>query len=137
MRGIEIRDGIKSSGFLGFDLAEILEALQPLAIGSTWQCRDLYATSREMINVLELEAAAESEDGIMMSNDELVAFASQLVQVIDGEFSATRPGESTPWLVVRAVDSSWWEIFSSHDSVFDAVRRRFTDLKYVDEVPQN
>ena len=137
MRGIEIRDGISTSGFLGFDLTEILDALQPLTIGATWQCRDLYVTSRKGINALELEASSESESGVTISNDELAVLATQLVQVIDGEFSVTRAGETKPWLIVRAVDSSWWEIFSSNDSVFDAIRQRFTDLRDVDEVPQN
>ena len=72
-----------------------------------------------------------------MTTDELAGFAAQVAQVIDGEFSAILPGETEPWLVIRAVDSSWWEVFSANGRVFDALRLRFTDVRDVDEVPQN
>ena len=137
MRGVEIRDGIERSGFLAFDLAEILDALGSLTATSTWRCRDLWVTGREDLEVRALEAASESPEGISMTTDELAGFAAQVAQVIDGEFSAIVPGETEPWLVIRAVDSSWWEVFSANGRVFDALRLRFTDLRDVGEVPQN
>lgn len=132
MRGIEIRDGISASGFLDFDLADILDALSAFTAGSVWRCRGLEVTSRDdAIDVHELERASESESGVRMTTDELSSFARRISQVIDGEFVATRPRESDPCVIVRAVDSSWWEVFSSDDRIIDAARSRFRDLRDV------
>jgi hypothetical protein len=137
LRGLQIRDGITTTGALNFDLDEILGALRPLIVDSMWRCRDLWFTSQDELDVPELERKSESDLGVILSNEALADIAPRLLQVIDGEFAATRPDEARPWLIVRAVDSSWWEIFSEEPDVLDAIRARFTDLTEVDEVPQN
>ena len=81
MRGFEIRDSISTFGFRGFDLAEVL-SLKPVAVGSNWQCRELWATSHDGINVLEPQGASKSNGGLPMSSGELAAFATRMVQAI-------------------------------------------------------
>jgi len=34
-----------------------------------------------------------------------------------------------PWVVVRAVDSSWWEVISHDAEVREAIRKRFRQVE--------
>jgi hypothetical protein len=74
-------------------------------------------------NGQDIDAFERSPDDLIDGTRMLVA-AQQLHQVIDGHFEAFE-NESTPWVVVRAVDSSWWEVLSDDQAVLDAVRSRF------------
>jgi hypothetical protein len=49
----------------------------------------------------------------------------QLLQTIWGEFEATEPGVQVASVVIRAVDSSRWEVVSDDAAVLASIRRRF------------
>ena len=54
----------------------------------------------------------------------LVDGLTQLMQVIDGQFEAV--DEAGRRLVeIRAVDSSWWEVWSDDESIVEAIRESF------------
>jgi hypothetical protein len=63
--------------------------------------------------------------GRALAGADLIAGLEQLLQIIDGEFEATEPGEQVPAVVIRAVDSSWWEVLSDDAAVLAAIRQRF------------
>jgi hypothetical protein len=68
--------------------------------------------------------------GPWVSGEEFLAHAREILQVIDGEFEAVQPGDlSPPWLILRAVDSSWWEVYSDDPDVEAAFRRAFHDIR--------
>ena len=49
------------------------------------------------------------------------------VQIIDGVLEGRRPGDEAPYVLVRAVDSSWWDIESEDPVLLDAARAKFPD----------
>ena len=50
-------------------------------------------------------------------------------QIIWGEFTAFEAGSQTPWVIVRAIDSSWCEIETDDEDVQARVRRTFADVR--------
>jgi len=60
---------------------------------------------------------------------DLVSGIEQLLQVIDGAFVAIESDRELPWVVVRAVDSSWWEVISHDPEVREAIRKRFRQVE--------
>jgi hypothetical protein len=125
MRGVIIRDGteVGGSGGLEFDLQEILDALGEQAATSRWMCRNLRYTSRDEKDVPVLERVASP--GASISGAELAdGIGGLLLQVIDGEFEGFDSGNQ-PWAIIRAVDSSWWEVWTDDESARQAIRAKF------------
>lgn len=50
-------------------------------------------------------------------------------QVIWGEFIAREASQETPWVIVRAIDSSWCEVETNDAGVLDCVRENFADVR--------
>jgi hypothetical protein len=123
-RGIVIRDGTQpgGSGGLEFDLAQVLLALGEPAAQSRWKCSRLHYVSNDDCDIDVLEQAS-APNGSVRGAD-LVNGIQQLAQVIDGDFEAT-DAAGRQWVLVRAVDSSWWEVWSEDESVLGAVRNTF------------
>jgi hypothetical protein len=69
---------------------------------------------------------ANSDRGAALPGDDLLALAAG-IQVIDGEFEARRPDATEPWVVLRAVDGSSWDVVSDDLGVLDDYRRSFPD----------
>jgi hypothetical protein len=124
-----IRDGTGpgEGNFLSFDLAQVLAILGPRTARSSWSYRDLWFVTHDEQDLPELEQ--ESDATQRLSGQELLAAADRILQVIDGEFAAFDRDESTPWVVVRAVDSSFWEVESADPHVLEAVRAGFKDVE--------
>ncbi len=131
MHGVKIRDGTElgGSGGLTFDLAKILAALGKPAGKSRWSCTDLNYVSRDDQDVPVLERAAIP--GQEVSGRELIDGTGQSVQVIDGQFTGVDE-QGDAWVVIRAVDSSWWEVWSDNQWVHDAIRAHF---RVVESIP--
>jgi hypothetical protein len=115
--------GPQPEGGLGFDLPDVLKALGPRASSSEWAIDRLHYISRDEKNV----AAFQAGEGVRTLGAELLSGISNLLQVIDGEFRAFEAGRE-PWVTVRAVDSSWWEVESEDDTVLSAIRERFPNV---------
>ena len=62
---------------------------------------------------------------------ELMDGTGQSVQIIDGQFTGVDE-QGDAWVVIRAVDSSWWEVWSDNQWVHDAIRAHF---RVVESIP--
>ena len=124
MRGVQIRDMNESGHVLAVDLQHILDLIGERAILSRWRASEVWVIGKENGEVAqELENLA---DGLkFISGEHLNRMAHSLVQVIDGEFSAFESGCDLPWLIIRAVDSSFYEVFSTEPEVLNRVRALF------------
>ena len=130
MRGIGIYDGTGPGepGGLAFDLAQLVEALGMRGRVARWRALPSSSYVSD-VDIAPFEAASDGP-GRWISGEEFLACARAVQQVIDGEFQAMQPGDrSRPWLVLRAVDSSWWEAYSDDPDVEGALRRAFHDLR--------
>ena len=124
MRGVKIRDGIEpgGQGGLRFDLSNVLAALGPAAAKSRWTCADLNYVSSHDQDVSVFERAGTLGEQVL--GRELIEGARQLGQVIDGQFTGVDK-DGNVWVIIRAVDSSWWEVWPDNKWVHEAIHTHF------------
>jgi hypothetical protein len=107
-------------------LGDILTALGDLARDLRWKVRvDDVAPGP---GAARLEAV---DPDTWLDTPDLIGVAGgEDVQVIDGEVAGYRAEAlRAPYLVIRAVDSSWWDVESADDAVADALRSRFSGVE--------
>lgn len=125
MKGVTISN-LDNRGHLAFDLRHILELIELDAHRSRWTVRNLECVGS---SAGELHRVADA--GTLLDGAQLLALSRGVNQVIDGEFAGFFSGQDDPWIRIRAVDSSFWDIFTDRDDILDRVRSRFqrvTDL---------
>ena len=127
MKYLVIQDAISGGQGLAFDLRDVLGAIGDKGNDSVWRVSDVEASGGE--SALALERAADS--GRNLTWTELRDLARGVVQVIDGVFTGRLPGKVEPWLIIRAVDSSAYDIESNDEDVLRRVRAAFKDVKEV------
>ena len=125
MKGITILDRDADRGGLAFDLADILDAIGDDAARTLWTCRAVACVGDERANALH--EASERSDVLLGSV--LLELARGVTQVIDGSFSGERYGEDEPWIRIRAVDGSAFDVESTSPSVLERVRARFEKVR--------
>jgi len=84
---------------------------------STWQVR-MADMAGEPSAAARLQRA--SDEAAPVAGSQILNYARAGVQLIDGELVASDPG-SGPWVVVRAVDSSDWDVESDDLAVIAQV----------------
>lgn len=115
----DIRDRV-----LAFDLIDMLRLAASDAESSSWRCRNVECTG-DLADELHCVSDAESA----VTGAEMLRLAGGVAQVIDGDFEACRPGETRPWLIVRAIDSSEYTVITQDEHLLARVRERFSDVR--------
>ena len=126
MRAVTIHDKKAmpgGGGVLAFDLADLLQ-LSKHVLSSTWVCKHV-----ECMGELASDLHGLSDSGLPVNGSELLRLASNVYQVIDGDFVATLPCEQYPWLIIRAIDSSEYVVATNDDDFLEKVRERFKDVR--------
>lgn len=129
MRGLQVSDMDDTGHVLAVDLRHVLDLFGERATQSQWLASEVWATGEEG---MELEGLADGQTFI--TGEHLSHLVHRLVQVIDGEFSAFERSGDPPWIVIRAVDSAFYELFSPEPQVLDRVRSSFQRVSDCDFV---
>jgi hypothetical protein len=117
--GVTISDA-DPRGVLTFDLRDILALVPPASGESTWEVSHVEAVGASA------EALHEAADtGARLTDQRLRQIAAGIMQTIDGELRAYRSGARSPWLVIRAVDSSSFDVISDDPALIETLRARF------------
>ncbi|NEU11566.1 hypothetical protein G3T14_05420 [Methylobacterium sp. BTF04] len=128
---LQIHDFLPSKDVV-VDPHAVLTMLGERAIRSSWQVAGV-ARYDEAVMVVGDEAAdrlkALSKSRARVSGIRLTELFDQTVQIIWGEFTAFEVGEVAPWVVIRAIDSSWCEVETNDEEVLDRVRQDFEDVR--------
>ena len=82
-----------------------------------------------MFTASSAERAVPLSQRRAVNGRDLAAGLAELLQVIDGEFVATESDRESPWVIVRAVDSSWWEAVCDDAEVRHAICKRFRQVE--------
>ena len=114
---------------LAVDLIDVLRAIEPLAQASEWQASSVWCITQG--------DNQEPDFADRLEWRQLVAFAEECHQVIDGEFRAFQPNSKSPWLAIVADDSTYYVVLSDDDRVIRAIRNRFNDVRTSDEWSAN
>jgi len=106
---------------LDFDLRDILLVLGDEAIQSSWalegvECHGGYA-------VADLHSA--SDEKRILRGESLLALSNAVGQIVEGVFSGFVPPHDRPWIVIRAVDGTAFDIETDRDDVVELMRSRF------------
>jgi hypothetical protein len=131
----------RDSGVLALDLRDLIDLLAPSSLEAIWTVSpvNLYsvqlgrAVDEFMISELgepgkgKLEQFAAS--GSPVSGHALSVAASEVSQVIWGQFTATLPEQSDEWVVIRAIDSTFYEVTSSDEVLLRTIRSTYKDVR--------
>lgn len=138
LEAIRIHD-VNPSGALAFDLIDLLALLAPQSMQAMWRI----STIKSGLPDLEwfdatgeggekLEALADRHE--VVTGRHLRALAKQRKQVIWGEFTGYLPGkepekeDGMPWLTIRAIDSSYFEIATADKAAIKTLRGAFKHI---------
>lgn len=122
MDGVEIHDE-HPRGYLAFDLKEILGCLRQEVLERTWECCGIESTG---VTAGALEALERNPTRV--AGYKLVELAEQINQVVWGTFSGRLSSEVTDSLVIKAIDSTLWEVFGSSECLAK-VKHAFRDVR--------
>lgn len=105
---------------LTFDLRDILALVPPASGDSTWEVSDA-----EVVGTCAEALHGASDAGARLTDRQLRQIAAGITQTINGELRAYRAGAREPWLVIRAVDSSSFDVISDDPVLIETLRARF------------
>src|SRR5262249_51108103 len=121
MRGIIVSD--IQGGVLALDLVDILRLLGPGGLQSNWTIRRGVEATGDAADRLE----KLSDENSRVTGIDLMEMASHIIQVIDGTFEGYRKDAVTPWIIIRAVDSTSYDILSDDEEVLKVFKNRYKE----------
>ena len=127
MKGVSISD--EKNNFLAFDLIDILKIIGEKVLHSTWEISNVECIGKEADRLHSI-----SDNEIPISGEELFSIASNIIQVIDGEFMAYLEDKTNSWLVVKAIDSSEFDVETDDLSVIAKIKNNFSDVTDLPEI---
>jgi hypothetical protein len=127
MPAVMISDMMPDQRFLAVDLRHVLQCLGSRALASEWRVRDVWATG-DSASALEGIEAKSTIPGAALND-----LAHKVSQVIDGVFTGSDPGSATAWVVIEAVDSTYYVVSSPESAVINSIRCTFRDVSDYDQ----
>ena len=125
---LEISD-TDEEGRLNFDLNDLLETIgEETVLSWHWICRSVECSGP---GAHALHAA--DDDGLVLSGETVWDLATHVDRTIEGLFLALPPGAGHPVLALRAVDNSWWEVWTIDDEIHQAMLGRFEQAQFISD----
>jgi hypothetical protein len=120
---------------LALDLKDLLQLLAPRSLKASWTVQAVKSSNpeHEWFEATgeggeKLEALAQRN--ARLSGAELAALAANTRQVIWGEFVGFVPTHSDqPWVTIRAVDSTFYEIETDDEAVLGKIGTTYKDVR--------
>jgi hypothetical protein len=120
MRGVTISDRDASGNLLAFDLRDILDVVRGRQPDLVWSVSGVEALGATQ----PLDEAAAK--GAPIGTEELRRMAERITQTIEGRFVGTRRAQTAaPVVVIRAVDSSCFDVETDDTAILNDLRSRF------------
>jgi hypothetical protein len=115
-------------GFLAFDLVDILSCLGPTIRDYEWIVSGLECTSQDAQALCD-EVQKNSGSGLRMTTEELQAAAKRFGQTIEGVFTGTPAHGTKEEILIRAVDTSYFEVMTHSQERIVALHGCFKDVR--------
>jgi hypothetical protein len=120
---------------LALDLRDLLRLLAPRSLEARWVVSTVKSSNSEH-EWFEATGEAREElnrlaqvDG-RLSGSDLAALADNTRQVIWGEFVGLSSSKSDkPWITIRAIDSTFYEIVSDDEQVLKKIASTYRDVR--------
>ncbi|MBK7980284.1 MAG: hypothetical protein IPK06_09880 [Ignavibacteriae bacterium] len=140
MKKIKITDG---GELLTFDLVDILNCIKDVGSNYNWAILDIYLTSKNNsnLNVLEFENEVNAKNELFKINFiDMLNLSSKFNQVIDGKFIAFKGNFNNELIeikdleekfdvVIEAIDSSYWTVFSKDELIIELLKSTFRKVE--------
>jgi len=126
---LEITDD-NDSGYLSFDLADILIVFGKDGLFQEWRIESLEAVAKPSsgLDVLELERQVKAVNGgLVISWTDLQNISKSIFQTINGKFTGSSGA------CIEAQDSSRWLVSCQNSEIASRIRARFERVKEVEE----
>ena len=141
MKTIRISD-LTPNGVLAVDLSDILRAVRSRAVKSVWRASPVEAlfAGDPFVERDEIWGTGDGADeldelgrsGQRVSGARLVQLAAKVTQIIWGEFKGYDSASTVdPWIIIIAVDSTWFEVRSTDDEALSRLQASFKDVSQV------
>jgi hypothetical protein len=130
----------RENGVLALDLRDLIDLLAPRSLEANWTVspvRLIYPKLGPMDEFMmtglgnpgqdQLEQLAAS--GLSVNGANLAEAAYEAWQIIWGQFTAFLPERTDAWVVIRAIDSTFYEVTSSDEVVLSAIRSTYKDVR--------
>ncbi len=135
LRIYDYRDGV-----LAFDLRDLIDLLAPRSLEASWTASpvrlnhpdvgrfyDEFMMTGRQPGKDELEVLAAN--GLSVCGVTFSEAAHAAWQVIWGQFVATLPEQNDVWVVIRAIDSTFYEVTTSDETVLAKIRSAYRDVR--------
>jgi hypothetical protein len=106
------------------DLRQILALAGERALASRRLSSDVEAIGQEAADVLE----QASQKRKALDGKELFQLLHEVWQVVDGDFEAFDADMDRPWLIVRAVDSTCFDVITGDPTLLEQLTTRFRNV---------
>lgn len=125
---------------LAVHLPDLIDLLAPRSLDASWAVGPVtveYPTlgrSLDEFIITGLGRPGEGHlenlaaNGASVSGAILLHYARETYQVIWGQFVATLPEQADAWVVIRAIDSTFYEITTSDEEVLATIRATYKDV---------
>jgi hypothetical protein len=129
------------NGALALDLRDLVDLFAPRSLEASWVVSPVsveYPTLGRSIDQFEIAGRGRSgEDqlellatsGSSVSGLMLAEYAHATHQVIWGQFVATHPEQTGAWVVIRVIDSTFYEVTTSDDMILAKIRSAYKDVR--------
>ncbi len=120
---------------LALDLRDLLRLLAPRSLQANWT---VLAVKSSKPGHEWFEATGEggeqleglAQNNARLSGSDLAALAENTQQVIWGEFVGSAPTQpDKTWVVIRAVDSTFYEIETDDETILNKIRSTYKDIR--------
>lgn len=125
------------NGALALDLRDLIDLLAPRSLQANWMVSPvvlhqpvLDRAFEEFMVAGENQLTVFAASGAPVSGAALSKAAHEASQVIWGQFVGTLPQQDGTWIMIRAVDSTFYEVTSSDEKVLSAIRSAYKDVRF-------
>ena len=129
------------NGVLALDLRDLIDLLAPRSIEAGWTVSPVKLENPKLGRSIDefmmtgpgrpgedqlelLAASGSSVSGLMLAE-----YAHATSQVIWGQFAGSLPAQSDIWVVIRAIDSTFYEVTTSDDEVLAKIKSAYNDVR--------
>jgi hypothetical protein len=136
LRIYDYRDGV-----LALDLSDLIDLLAPRSLEANWRATPVRVNDPNlgrfddefMISGPRLPGEDQLEvlaaNGLPVSGVTFSEAAHAAHQVIWGQFVATLPKQNNVWVVIRAIDSTFYEVTTSDETALAKIKSAYKDVR--------
>jgi hypothetical protein len=110
-------------------LLDLLRLLGERGRNSVWLLKNLEVAPSSSADGLH----DASDQGLWVPGMELLELAAGYTQVIDGELIAHDSPDDPPWVMLRAVDGTEWDVYSEDESLLSQIAAGVPDARPIPE----